>query len=161
MKKLLLLTLIVLTVYSAYQVIIPKKESDKIINEIIIPKGQKSKYQDIIKKVKSRNSKYNTKNKKDIETAYTPRIKIKIKDKYSDSSKLFISAYLYNNTNKTINEKIFIKCDGLDSSNKKVDSFSWSGNLKLKSKKTYLVNDINMGYINAYNIKKISCSVDN
>jgi len=168
-KRLLLGVLLILTMYSGFRVLFPSKEENKL--EITIPKGKEKVYKEIVKKIKQENSKNLLKTKitedtyksikkvkkKEI-TASKNGILIKIKEKRIVNNELIISIYLWNK-NSEISKKFFLNCNAIDKNNNIVDSFSWSGKLRIKQKKTLLLKDINLGYINARTFNELKCYI--
>jgi len=174
-KKLLLGTLLILTMYSGFRVLFPSKEENKL--EIIIPKGKEKVYNEIIEKIKKENNKNFSKtkiiedtyksikkekeNKKIIKKETTTSkngILIKIKEKRIVNNELIISIYLWNK-NPEISKKFFLNCNAINKNNEIVDSFSWSGKLRIKQKKTLLLKDINLGYLNARTFNELKCYI--
>jgi len=171
-KRLLLGVLLILTMYSGFRVLFPSKEENKL--EIVIPKGKEKVYKEIVEKIKQENSKNLSKTKiiedtyesikkekkvkkKEITTSKNG-ILIKIKEKRIVNNELIISIYLWNK-NPEISKKFFLNCNALDKNNNIVDSFSWSGKLRIKQKKTLLLKDINLGYINARTFNELKCYI--
>jgi len=168
-KKLLLLALLILTFYAGYRVVFPSNNLSNDNLDIIIPEGKEETYNkivsDIKKEFRDKKTKKHTKvkAKKTIKENYkevsynNDKILLKIKGREVKGENLFATFYLYNNTSSKINKRIFINCKGLDKNKREVDSFSWSGNLKLNSKKTSLIKDLDLGIISNFNIKNITC----
>jgi len=171
-KRFLLGVLLILTMYSGFRVLFPSKEDNKL--EITIPKGKEKVYKKIVEKIKQENSKNLSKTKiiedtydsikkekkvakKEITTSKNG-ILIKIKEKKIVNNELIISIYLWNK-NPEISKKFFLNCNAIDKNNKIVDSFSWSGKLKIKQKKTLLLKNINLGYLNARTFNELKCYI--
>jgi len=167
--KVITIFLILLTLYSGLSILTPNHKK-LTINDIEIPNNKRTEYLEIIKKVKQekeRNTKINKeeaspkkmKNNTDqFNIVSNEDILFKLKSYKIQNDNLIINAYLYNKGTRSLNKTIYIVCVAY-SDNEAVDQFSWRKNMKINSKETLLLEDMNFGYATAGGFDNLKCKL--
>lgn len=137
------------------------------IERLKIPKELKEEYDEIKKAeiVKFKSDNINNLEKIEIvenkiQFEQNPNFPLKIKDKKTVKSDLYINAYVKNKTNKDYKGKLTMLCQTYDENKIEKDIFTWKGNVVIPSGKVVLINGAKLGYVNLENTKHIRCKVE-
>jgi len=170
--KVITILLLILTIYSGLT-IFTSSHKRLTINDIEIPENKKTEYINIIKEVKESKkhkikvakeqdnniSKQRKHSKNDnFKVISKNNILFKLKSYKIQNDNLIINAYLYNKGSNSIKKSIYIVCVAYEDKNA-VDQFSWKKEIRLNSKETTLIKDMNFGYATAGGFDTLKCIV--
>lgn len=79
---------------------------------------------------------------------------------FVQNNNLIVSMKIHNPKQTNFNDVVTIVCSARNNSGKPIDAFSWSGKLNIPSKKTILLQEANLGYINVSEEVNLSCKVE-
>ena len=173
-----------LSIYSILDIFNEVREESKMLKgnlyaplkeRIFIPSGMEKEYVQILKTfnldketflkkeelvlAKINQKSKNTKNYK--QKTHKSVLKNKIKSYGVKNNHLIINLYVYNPLQIAVDKKLDISCSLLDSNGIVVDIFDWQtpSKIYIKPHKTILITNVDLGYVNNYDFKNISCEV--